>query len=245
MQSATYDESESKYVLNGEPLSQCAILGEIVELEEKTTYLTLQLEDGTGRFQCKQWNNSNNANDGEDSAPSADHGLVVGMWVRVHVALKEFNNNQMASVYGIVKDPFNGNFDAITHHYIQCIFEHLGRTKGTLAKLKNSGAGAAASVKSPPAVYGQPENFVAERAQGAKVEGRGAAAGDLVSMLRGIFSTESASEHGWSIVGIMDKLKSTEFSSSTEAQVRVAVAELCDDGALYSTVDDDHWASTS
>ena len=110
---------------------------------------------------------------------------------------------------------------------------------------RDSGAGAAASVKSPPAVYGQPENFVAERAQGAKVEGRGAAAGDLVSMLRGVFSTESASEHGWSIVGIMDKLKSTEFSSSTEAQVRVAVAELCDDGALYSTVDDDHWASTS
>lgn len=246
MQSATYDESESKYVINGEPLSQCAILGEIVELEEKTAFLTLQLEDGTGKFQCKQWNNSNNANDGEDSAPSADHGLAVGMWVRVHVSLKEFNQNQQASVYGIRKEPFNGNFDAITHHYLQCIFEHLGRTKGTLGKLKNGGAGAgAASVKSPAAVYGQPDNFVAERAQGVKVESRGASGGDLLSTLKDIFAQQAPSEHGWSIDGIMDQLPAAGFGTATQQQVRVIVQALCDDGALYSTVDDDHWSSTA
>lgn len=228
-------------MLNGEPLAHCAILGEIVELEEKTTFLMLHLEDGTGRFTCKQWNNSNNANDGEDSAPSTDHGLAVGMWVRVHVGIKEFNKAQQASVYGVVKDPFKGNFDAITHHYLQCIFEHLGRTKGTLGKLK-SGNGAA-SVKSPAAVYGQPENFVAQRAQGAKVES-GGTGGDLVSTLRNIFLEDSGSQHGWSFEMIMDRLPREGFASATEVQVRTAVATLCDDGALYSTVDDDHWSST-
>ena len=52
-------------------------------------------------------------------------------------ASRKFNKAQQASVYGVVKDPFKGNFD-ITHHYLRCIFEHLGRTKGTLGKPKNA-----------------------------------------------------------------------------------------------------------
>ena len=97
----------------------------------------------------------------------------------------------------------------------------------------------------PAAVYGQPDNFVAERAQGAKVESRGASGGDLLSTLKDIFAQQAPSEHGWSIDGIMDKLPGAGFAASTQQEVRVAVQALCDDGALYSTVDDDHWSSTA
>ena len=245
LQSATYDEAESKYMYENTMLSHCVIIGEIVELEEKTNCLILHLEDGTGHLVCSHWNNSQNANDGEDSAPTPDHGLAVGMWVRVSVRVKEFGKKQTASVYGIVKDPFQGNFDAITHHYLQCIFEHLGRTKGTLAKLKAGAVSGGANATCSSAVYGQPEAFVAQRSKGVKVESAGAAAGDLLAALKNIFGQEPPEEHGWSFGTIMERLPALGFGSVGESEVRNHVSAMCDDGALYSTVDDDHWLSTS
>ena len=233
---AEYNEEAAKYTMDGAQVAIVAIIGEVIDIEESPTYTKITLEDGTGQMMCKKWNDSENANDGDDSAPKTDLGVDKGMWIRVHCSVKEFNGSMTLNTHGLVKDPFQTDFNAITHHYLSAIVESLGKTKGKLSQLA-SGAGQAAT---KTAVYGQPAAFVAERTTGAAVVAE-ASGDDVQSQLRTIFSRPAPTDHGWSVDEIMGQLTSKVGRGS----VKTSILGLCDDGELYSTIDDEHYASTA
>ena len=232
---AEYNEETRKYTMDGAPLAVVAVVGEVVDIEETATYTKITLEDGTGQVIAKKWNSSENAHDGDDSAPQTDIGVEKGMWIRVHCSVKQFNGTLSLNTHGIVKDPFQTDFNAITHHFLSAIVESLGKTKGKLSQLA-SGAGQSAA---KAAVYGQPAAFVAERTVGAAVVAE-ASGDDVQSQLRNIFSRDAPTDHGWSVDEIMGQLT----SKVGRGIVKTSILGLCDDGEVYSTIDDEHYAST-
>ena len=224
-------------MLDGFPVGSVALIGELTSVEESPTFLKLQLEDGTGSIEVKKWNDTPNASDGDGSAPapSGSLGLKTGMWVAVHCSVKEFNGTLSLNTSSVHTTDVNKDFNAITHHYLTAIVESLGKTKGQLRKLAGAGQGAAAAAP----VYGQPAAFVAQRSAGAAVVAE-SSGGDLTEHLKKIFEREAPTDHGWSI----DEIQGQLTFKADRTQVKNTITVMCDDGQLYSTIDDEHFAST-
>jgi replication factor A2 len=233
IKSAEFNKDQNKYIMDGQAVGTVAVMGEIIEIDESPTFTKFTIEDGTGSILAKKWNESPNANDGDSSAPEVDLGLRKGMWVRIHCSLKEFQGSQQLNVHGFVEEQFQKDFNAITHHYLSAIVESLGKTRGPLSQLKNGGQ----AVATP--AYGQPAEFVAQRASGPAVVAD-SSSGNLESQLKTIFESNPPTDHGWSVDEIMGQL-TTKVARSA---VKEAIISMCDDGQLYSTIDDDHFAST-
>jgi len=211
-------------------------MGEIIDIEEQSTSTKLTIEDGTGQIIVKRWNDTANADDGEGSAPQKPSTLKQGMWVRFLCSIKNFNDVQQITAHSCLEDVMNKDFNAITHHYLQAIVESLGKTKGPLSKPKLGGVGQTSAA----ATYGQPAAFVAQRSSGPAVVAD-TGGGDLNSALQAIFERAAPTDHGWSVEDIMGQMT---FKAERSA-VKAAILGMCDDGALYSTVDDEHYASTA
>ena len=82
-------------------------------------------------------------------------------------------------------------------------------------------------------------SVVAERTTGAAVVAE-ASGDDVRSQLLNIFLRPAPTDHGWSVDEIMGQLTSNVGRGSVIA----SILSLCDDGELYSTVDDEHYATT-
>jgi len=82
-------------------------------------------------------------------------------------------------------------------------------------------------------------SVVAERTTGAAVVAE-ASGDDVRSQLLNIFLRPAPTDHGWSVDAIMGQLTSNVGRGSVIA----SILSLCDDGELYSTVDDEHYATT-
>ena len=83
-------------------------------------------------------------------------------------------------------------------------------------------------------------SVVAEQTTGAAVVAE-ASGDDVQSQLRTIFSRPAPTDHGWSVDEIMGQLT----SNVGRGIVIASIMGLCDDGELYSTIDDEHYASTA
>ena len=59
--------------------------------------------------------------------------------------------------------------------------------------------------------------------------------------LRAIFERAAPTDHGWSVEDIVGQMT---FDAGRSA-VKAAILGMCNDGALHSTIDDDHYASTA
>ena len=224
-------------MIDGFQVGTVALIGEVIDVDEQSTRTKVTLEDGTGSITVTIWNDSANADDGDQSAPKATLGLTKGMWIRTHAGMKGFNGTVQMTSYGVVKDVFNQDFNALTHHYLNTIVESLGKTRGPLGKQSCTGAAAVAA----PAVYGQPAAFVAQRSAGAAVVAESSGgANDLAGALKEIFERSPPTDTGW---GVDDILGLLTFKAD-RASVKKQIVTMCDDGALYSTIDDDHYAST-
>jgi hypothetical protein len=67
------------------------------------------------------------------------------------------------------------------------------------------------------------------------------ASDDVQSQLRNICLRPAPTDHGWSVDEIMGQLT----SNVGRGIVIASIMGLCDDGELYSTIDDEHYASTA
>jgi hypothetical protein len=120
---------------------------------------------------------------------------------------------------------------------LNAIVESLSKTRGP----RGSQNGAAGAAVAAPAVYGQPAAFVAQRSTGAAVVAESSGgANDLAGALKAIFERAPPTDHGWGVDEILGQLT---FKTDRSA-VKKHIVTMCDDGALYSTIDDDHYAST-
>ena len=239
--SSEFDEDTSTYMLDGEPIGTCVFIGEIINLEDSATTTKLDLEDGTGSISVKKWNDTSpNANDGDESEPVAKANKQVleqGMWVRVHCSVKQFNGSQQLTAHNIISDVLNNDFNAITAHFLTVVVEKLGKVKGPLSRPKLGGVGQS----NVNATYGQPAEFVAQRSSGPAVVADQSSGNNLGSALTEIFQRNAPTDHGWSV----DEIVGQMTFKAARADIKAAILSMCDDGALYSTIDDEHYASTA
>ncbi|KAK9864910.1 hypothetical protein WJX84_000889 [Apatococcus fuscideae] len=232
----TQNPDESQWTIDGSELSNVTLVGKLTSVQEQSACVVYQLNDGTGAIEVKNWIDTDSD---YDAAKKAE--LRLGVYVRVHGHLRVFDGQK--SVVAFNMRPIT-DFNEVTYHCLQSIFQHLHLTKGTRTGPPGGGSLAARTAGALPQTNGAGNGgaygggaAASYPAAGTSGTGRTAVQEEALA----VFNTSNAqsSEVGISVDQVVGQLAG-KFS---EQQVRQAVAFLSDEGQIYSTIDDLHFKS--
>ncbi|KAK0641640.1 putative replication factor-a protein [Cercophora newfieldiana] len=119
-------ESEESYpggplAIDGVPVTQVTLIGQVREIKEQTTNVTYRVDDGTGIVDVKKWI------DAERSDGGANTTFQLDTYVRVFGRLTAFNGKKHVGAHFIraIED-----FNEVNYHLLDATYVHLYLTKG-------------------------------------------------------------------------------------------------------------------
>lgn len=220
LQKAQYNELEDIFTFEGNDIHQVTFVGIVRETNETATNVTYKIDDMTGEFiTVKKW---------IDIDDPLEHGVRSkcreNAYVRVVGNVKSFNNGAVRSVMAFSMAPVTDS-NEITFHILDVIYSHLS--------LQKSGSSANPMVMPSQQRYADTGNDFG---------GGGNNDAGLTGTNKVVFNyiTACSSEEGISINELCQKNR-----NMSEQQLRNCIEWLSNEGHIYSTVDDDHYRSTS
>lgn len=128
---ASQEHPDDAFQVNSTPLRNVTFVGFIVKLDELSTNLCYQIEDGTAAMEVRLYMLDN---DSEHQARKRE-ALQPGVWVRVFGSLREFNGERSVKAHHIqlVED-----MNEILFHRLQVIQVYLQQTRGPSSKTKQA-----------------------------------------------------------------------------------------------------------
>lgn len=223
---ARRDNPDDSFKIDGVEIYNVKLIGCLVSVKEQTTNSIYTLEDGTGRIDAKTW-----ADESDESLTERKSRLVEGAYVQVIGTMKEFNGGKSVMAYDIrpVTD-----FNQITHHLIEAVYQHVCNTKGPAQKTSSFGATSSSNFSSAPiAVWGATTDS-------KPMMSGNSGGGTHEELILKLFRETPCGDEGISLDVIASRLS----SKMGMADVRRAVESLSGEGHLYSTTDDNHFKST-
>jgi len=222
--------SESGYLVDGEELHQLTILGKVTGVQPTSTMTIYKLDDGTGVVEVRLWNDSDDNTEEASAAPVAE-----GTYVRVFGNLRVFQGK--TNVVAFAVRPVT-DFNEVTYHSLEAIFVHLGRVKAMGAPPP-----ATPMMGVAPGSYATPTANMGAYTGGAPAANTAAGGESLQSKLIALFESPQAtsSDAGMST----DEVYAAFQSNYPAATIRQSIDNLVSEGHLYSTIDDNHFKSTS
>ncbi|XP_062022888.1 replication protein A 32 kDa subunit A [Rosa rugosa] len=217
-------DEKSNFVIGGADVANVSVVGMVFEKTEKTTDVSITVDDGTGRIKCRRWVNENF--DSQEMEEIQD-----GMYVRVNGHLKAFQGVRQIVAFSVrpVK-----NFDEVAFHYIECIYNHLQLQKlqgNAVNQPQPMGSSVYTPVKSEPSGY---QTASSNQFSGQlTIDGRMSAPELILEYLSQPSSIESA--NGTSTEELSQRLK------LSMDKILVGIKSLDDEGLVYSTIDDSHF----
>eukprot|EP00884_Botryococcus_braunii_P013572 jgi/Botrbrau1/22215/Bobra.168_1s0046.1 len=202
--------------IDNEEITNVTIVGKIVGVQDTSTSVDFQVNDGTGIVEVKHWR------DAEDEANLGRADWQPGVYIRVHGHIRYFDGKRSIVGFNIrvIQD-----FNEVTYHFLQCIFQHadLARRNGGAAP---SGALGGGGGMAQPQLGG-----AAASAAGGPTRG---APADVMELLE---ISETGGQSDLHIQQIISKLS----HKYNEKQVRQAVEYLNDEGFIYTSTSDEHF----
>jgi len=229
----TKPEDES-FLLDGQEVSLVKIVGTIIEEERQSTNVTLQVEDASGRMEVKMWI----AEDG-DLGDDTRAEWAQGVTVEVVGQLRSYNGAKNITAYSIKKIE---DFNAVSHHMLEAIYVHLRNTNKITQG--NSAVKTESTMQSMNAMQTNSfnsNNFGAQQITSAGGDHMGS--GNVTNdQILAVFSADSG-EAGVALSQVQSILSSKNINIGA-GQIKQIVDGLCEEGLLYSTIDDEHFKST-
>lgn len=216
---ADFNQIEDIFSFDGIDIHQITFVGIIREIVETATNISYKVDDMTGEFiLVKKWIDADDPLEQSRRAECREN-----TYVRVVGNMKSFNNGQVRSVLAFSMVPVK-DFDEISFHLLDVIYSQLSLKKS----VSNNGN---TSMMQSQQRYNQSNDF-----------GGGMNDAGLTGDNKIVFNFISActSDQGISI----DDLKQKNRNMS-EQKLRGCIEWLSNEGHIYSTVDDDHYRSTS
>jgi len=227
-------ETSDDFFVDGKQLGSVTVLGVVREVDNKTTKKSYKIEDHTGILDVSQW--VEEADDG-DGTPDCREG----MYVRAIGHIKQFKDAVSVNAFHVA--PISSG-NEVTQHLLDIVLQHLKNTKGVIGAPAAAGGGGAmgGGAAAPmggvmaggaPAQGGQfafQQNAPVEQGVGTPVQN---------SVLTCI-KQHADDEQGVSVATIVSTLN----GRFAEPQIREALDFLSNEGHVYSTIDDEHYAST-
>jgi replication factor A2 len=206
-------------------LQQVALVANVLTMTMKETNIELTVEDGTGTIQVRMYL------DGNESESSALAQIKEGEYRYIVGTLKKIGGALcvVAFTLSLVED-----HNVVTMHLLDTILNH----QRAVGAPKREGGAAAANGYAKQEHVGMQVDHVGN--------GHSSGAGSVRDQVLYEFQHGAGSDTdtGCSIGNVMAQL-SKRMPALSFAEVQDAVAQLSNDGHLYSTVDEDHYKTTS
>jgi replication factor A2 len=198
------------------------LIGKIFEIHDESTAFTFKLNDGTGEMDCKKW---------KETDMVTQMSFQGGETVRVVGTIREFSGRLHLLVYNVslVQD-----WNEVTHHILDVIFTHLQNTKGRVP-VNDSFAHAAPSGMQN---FGTPA-----RGQGPSLNNAIKKEDKLDEDVFNAYRAGASRQEGLHYGEVQQVLRSNGINISQDQLVRVVV-KLCNNGRLYTTIDEEHYRPT-
>ncbi len=193
-------------------------------LPAQANHVVYVLEDGTGQIDVKVWLESTDKTDHYYNAHS--HEFVVGAYVRVTGSLKTFHNRKNVQAFRLtlIRDP-----NEITFHFLEAIYVHLyNRMGGAHGQPMHTNVGA-----------GYHSNATTQLMNSGSSTSTYAGMGNSNLQEAILNLARVAPETGISFAEICQKL-----SRNAPDEIKKEIDSLFYDGALYTTLDDEHYKAT-
>lgn len=203
---------------DGRPLHHVKLVGAVRSVENLSTNVSYEIEDGTGLIEVKQWTNDN---DSTAELEEKEMAARDAQYVRILGAVKDYDGKKTIVAHSIRK-LVQG--DQLTHHMLEVVHsaeKHLRAERiGGMAppiSMHHNNMVTATPIQQKIATSGEDSlresvaNYI--RVEGEKLE-VGAPVHKLVQMLAGTYR---------------------------EAEVRAAIDYLASEGHIYSTINEDNY----
>jgi replication factor A2 len=214
--------SDDEFAIDGVSVYHLKIIGCIVDVKEQSTNNVYTIEDGTGRIDIKLWIDEN-----DESAAEKKLKWVQGRYVQVVGKLKDFNGVKSCMAHNMKEVT---DFNVLTHHSVEAIYQHLHFTKGPVGSIGSGGA--AANI----AVWGS-------KGTGSAVSGHMQGGGTIMDAITQLYNVHGHCANdgaGLSVAFMTSELRGRFGPQQIKDQLEMMASE----GHLYTTVDNDHYASS-
>lgn len=219
------EQKDTKFTVDGRPLSQITVIGSVLSMKVEATNVTYLIDDSTGKISVRIYIDSEEEAQVQTFEP--------GTYVRCVGNLRSFNDRR--NVIGFQLIPVT-DFNELTFHYLNVIACHLRCTKqpGNITPAKSPGAAAHSSSFGNPMMGGMPAQptFQAEADAGGFTS--------IQNRVLDVFKTEgNDTDAGVSIHRLFELLPQVP-----QQEIRNTLTFLSDEGHLYTTIDENHFKST-
>lgn len=238
---AAAEESDSSIHLEGAEIHTVKLMGSLHATQVSSTNVVFMLSDGHHSIECKQYIDRES---GSEQIKVAS--MKEGAMIRVIGSPRDYDGKRHLLVFECseVED-----FNELTHHMLDVVYNHLQRTgainhpaikAGGNAAQQNTPAGKAGSFSNQQhfqGVGGMPAGGAGLRASAGQADGS-----DLSNQVLQLFQKYGQnSQHGAALTDIVNYLPP---GSRDMQQVMRVVQTLCNEGQLYTTIDDNHYHPT-
>jgi len=217
------DHRDSKFKIDNKEISQITFVGVILSVEVQQTHINYMIDDGSGKINVRLYV------DNDDDNHQRHAEKREGMYVRVIGNLRVFNNLPAVVAFQLI--PLT-DFNELTYHLLEVIHTHCVNTK------EQAGASPSKAAVAPGAVPAAANSMSVD--MGASNDDGGFSG--LQKQVLDIFNQDTNSESGTSIQTVLDRLSPNGVSRNDIAK---AIEFLSDEGHLYSTIDEEHYKSTT
>ena len=233
-----------KFQIDGRVVSQVVVRANVLSFSQSETHTSIQVEDGSGTITVKMYS------DNQQEMPQLREGeyrSFVGKLVRVGGG----GGGGAAGMTAFAALPVEDS-NALTVHMLDVILAHKKATGARKVEAAGAGAGGAAAAAAAggarPGAYGAAAagGFKAEYGGGEVPMQMGGGGGDMSvrEQVLHAFATgpDAGTDGGCSVSSVASSLAQLGLSY---AQVQEAIQQLSNDGHLYSTIDEEHYKTTS
>lgn len=228
--SAAQAQTDDVFSVDGTELHNICIVGCVMEKNEASTNVVYELEDGTGRVSCKSWLDAE-----ETHAQTAQRSQITqGTYVKVFGQLRDFGGKKTLNAFNVRKIE---GIDELTAHMLEVIYVRV-KSKQAKEQPKQASFGAQGGGMSFAPMGGGGQSLSNDG--GGYDNGMGFT--PVQSAVVEAFTNDGGANEGRSIASVVGALQSKGI---TEDQVRQSVDFLSREGHLYSTIDEEHFKSTS
>jgi len=210
------------------PLRDVKLIALVLSCTRHETHLVLQVEDGTGHMEITYYVDVDAEADADaDAAAAAAAALPVVVDQYAEIWGRLSFRGEVPIVVAFQLRPLDDH-NKLTCHLLSCILDHKRATQGL----------------HPPRRHLDPQQM-STSASSAAAAGSSSGTADAIfrrRFLACIRSDKNAqSDHGCSLEDVAHRMG----NGVTHAQLLSVAEELCVIGELYSTVDEDHYKSTT
>lgn len=231
------EEGENIFSLDSKELGMVAMVGEVMEISESSTSVVYKLDDRTGPWvKVQKWMDDQDPSDQSERAATRE-----GMYVRIVGHIRAFNKQRSVTAFHV--RPLD-DFNVLSHHLAEVLYAHLAATRGAPLpeQFKQNQTTQQQIGGATPGGWGAPMATSTQQGGGAVYAGAQADTGLPPAQQQVLTAiTQCPMDQG---INIHDLIKTMTQHGVAAERVRGAVEFLCNEGHIYSTIDDEHFKST-